>query len=138
MSAIPVLRPQPELEILRRPAPRPEVASRQVVVARPKHRVDVAAVVLSKTALFGLVLGLTMAVSNLAGNVLIEKARSSVKASNERLRAASAALAPLHAQESRFEDSREIEKWALNHGFSAPIAAVAPSDSMSAHEPQAQ
>lgn len=138
MSAIPAIRPQPEIEILRRPTPRPEIAPRQVVVARPKHRVDVAGLALAKTVLFGATLAVTMAASSLAGNVLIEKARSAGKISRERLRAASAALQPLHAQENRFEDPSEIGKWAMAHGYAAPVAAVAPSVSVEPHEAQAQ
>lgn len=115
MSAVPISKPYIESQ------PRPQL--RVEVGTGP----SLARQIVGSLIAFSLVMLLTVGVSSLAGQVMVEQARRDGIRANQRLHSAISAQATLAKQIEVLSNSRDLEQWALRNGFVAPESQVGTS-----------
>ena len=71
-------------------------------------------------AAFSLIVLLVFGASNLAGNVMVERARRDGISANQRLRAARAAQATLAREIEALSNEEDLLAWGKRNGFAAP------------------
>jgi cell division protein FtsB len=105
MSAIPITRPQINVQTKRRSKHRTYVTTRECILWG---------------IVFFVVATFVFGASSLTGHVLVESARRQTIQANQRLRTAVAAQSTLSREIEALSDERELVAWATRNGFVAP------------------
>jgi len=106
-------------------------ASNIYIPSKTKNRAKASSASLTNafayTLVFVVLVGATWVVSNLAGNVMVEKARRESIQSKRRAREARSSVAVLRRSIDSMTSYTAVSDWATSHGFRAPDQAAQPS-----------
>ena len=112
-----VLRPRIPVEPVRRPTVDVPVYTPAPSRVRQDVGVKVAKYLGLKTALFGVIFGMTYVASTLAGQYLVEQSRAQSMDALSRSKAAVQAEKAIQRRLDVLRSAPAIEEWALSHGF---------------------
>lgn len=102
------------------PISKPHIHARPKRTLAPNARKAVLADFIVVAAAFSLIVLLVFGASNLAGNVMVERARRDGINANQRLRAAIAAQATLAREIEALSNEEDLLAWGKRNGFIAP------------------